>query len=140
MLVDSHCHLDYLKRDGRDLDEVVAAAVRSDIGTLVTICTKVSEFDTIREIAEAHERVWCSVGIHPHEAEGEPAVDAARDEPDARALEADQGAREVDPREPGAHLAAGAAQRSALAGPKRDRRGPVDEDADGALGGFHTDL
>ena len=78
MLVDSHCHLDYLKRDGRDLDEVVAAAVRSDIGTLVTICTKVSEFDTIREIAEAHERVWCSVGIHPHEAEGEPAVDVAR--------------------------------------------------------------
>ena len=78
MLVDSHCHLDYLKRDGRDLDEVVSAAMRSDIGTLVTICTKVSEFDTIREIAEAHDRVWCSVGIHPHEAESEPRVDAAR--------------------------------------------------------------
>ncbi len=78
MLVDSHCHLDYLQRDGRDLNEVVAAAARAGVGTLVTICTKVTEFDTILGIAEAHENVWCSVGIHPHEAESEPEVTAER--------------------------------------------------------------
>ncbi len=74
MLVDSHCHLDYLQRDGRDLAEVVASAGRAGVGTLVTICTKVSDFDTIRSIAEAHPEVWCTVGIHPHEAESEPVV------------------------------------------------------------------
>lgn len=78
MLVDSHCHLDYLQRDGRDLNEVVAAAARAGVGTLVTICTKVTEFDTILGIAEAHENVWCTVGIHPHEAESEPEVTAER--------------------------------------------------------------
>lgn len=76
MLVDSHCHLDYLLRDGRDLSEVVAAAGRAGIGTMVTICTKVSEFETIRGIAADHDPVWCSVGIHPHEADKEPEVSA----------------------------------------------------------------
>ena len=58
MLVDSHCHLDYLQRDGRDLNEVVAAAQRAGVGTLVTICTKVREFNVIRGIADAHDEVW----------------------------------------------------------------------------------
>lgn len=71
-LVDSHCHLDYLEREGRDLDAVVDAAARADVHTLVTICTKVTEFPTILSIAERYERVWCSVGIHPHEAGSEP--------------------------------------------------------------------
>lgn len=78
MLVDSHCHLDYLQRDGRDLTEVVSAARRVGVGTLVTICTKVTEFETIRAIAEDHDNVWCTVGIHPHEAESEPEVTAER--------------------------------------------------------------
>lgn len=78
MLVDSHCHLDYLLRDGRDIGAVVDAASRADVGAMVTICTKVTEFETIRGIAHAHENVWCSVGIHPHEAGTEPAVTAER--------------------------------------------------------------
>lgn len=73
MLVDSHCHLDYLARDG-DLDAVVARARRADIGRMLTICTKVSEFETIAGIAERYDDVWCTVGIHPHEAASEPAV------------------------------------------------------------------
>jgi TatD DNase family protein len=77
MLVDSHCHLDYLARDG-DLDEVVARARRAGVGRMLTICTKVTEFDTIRGIAEAYDDVWCTVGIHPHEAEKEPAVTAEK--------------------------------------------------------------
>ncbi|MDX1711146.1 MAG: TatD family hydrolase [Rhodovibrionaceae bacterium] len=70
MLVDSHCHLDYLAHDG-DLDEVIARARRADVGTMVTICTKLSEFEPVQAIAEAHENIWCSVGVHPHEAGGE---------------------------------------------------------------------
>ncbi|MBT5109874.1 MAG: TatD family hydrolase [Rhodospirillaceae bacterium] len=72
-LVDSHCHLDYLQKDG-DLDEVLARANRAGVGAMVTICTKISEFQTVREIAERNNGVWCSVGVHPHEAEREAAV------------------------------------------------------------------
>ncbi len=77
MLVDSHCHLDYLARDG-DLDDVVARARRAGVGRMLTICTRVSEFETIRGIAARYDDVWCSVGIHPHEAATEPAVTAEK--------------------------------------------------------------
>lgn len=72
MLIDSHCHLDYLERDGRDLAEIVATAQRAGVERLVTICTKVTEFERVRAIAERFEPVTCSVGIHPHEAGAEP--------------------------------------------------------------------
>ena len=77
MLVDSHCHLDYLERDG-DLDEVVARARRAGVGAMITICTKLSEFDSVRAIAERYDEVTCSVGVHPHEAEDEGQKDARR--------------------------------------------------------------
>ena len=77
MLVDSHCHLDYLARDG-DLDAVVARARGAGVGRMLTICTKVSEFETVRALADRYDDVWCSVGIHPHEAKAEPAVTAER--------------------------------------------------------------
>lgn len=70
MYVDSHCHLDYHERDG-DLDEVVGRARRAGVGTLVTICTKMSNFETVRSIAERYDDVWCSLGVHPHEAGNE---------------------------------------------------------------------
>lgn len=71
MYVDSHCHLDYHARDG-DLDEVVARAQRAGVDTLVTICTKLGNFETVCGIAERYDNVWCSLGIHPHEAGNEP--------------------------------------------------------------------
>ena len=77
MLIDSHCHLDYLARD-EDLDDVVARARDAGLGGMVTICTKVSEFDEIRGIAEKYDDIWCTVGIHPHEADAEPEVSAER--------------------------------------------------------------
>ena len=73
MLVDSHCHLDYLERDG-DLEAAVQRAHSVGIGTMVTICTKVSEFPTVSAIAERYEDVWCTVGIHPHDAANEPEI------------------------------------------------------------------
>ena len=76
MFVDSHCHLDYLERAGEDLDEIVGRAERAGVGLMVTICTKVTQFETILGIAERFPNVYCSVGIHPHEAAAEPAVSA----------------------------------------------------------------
>ncbi len=71
MLVDSHCHLDF--SDFADnMDEVMARAERAGVGLMLTIGTTLARFDTVRAIAEKYERVYCSVGVHPHEAKAEP--------------------------------------------------------------------
>ncbi len=77
MLADSHCHLDFDAFDG-ELEQVVERARRAGVGPLVTICTKLTEFERVRRIAERFEDVWCSVGIHPHETTNEPDVRATR--------------------------------------------------------------
>jgi TatD DNase family protein len=76
MLVDSHCHLDF-PDFADERGEVLARARRAGIGAFLTICTKISEFKAVSAIAESADDVWCSVGIHPHEAAAEPATDAA---------------------------------------------------------------
>jgi TatD DNase family protein len=75
MLVDSHCHLDYASAEERP--EIIARARRVGVGALLTISTKLSEFAAVRSIAESDRDVWCSVGIHPHEAASDAPIDAA---------------------------------------------------------------
>ncbi len=70
LLVDSHCHLDF-PTFADDLDGVVARARDAGVGTMVTICTHLSRFEQVRAIAGQFKDVWCSVGVHPHEADGE---------------------------------------------------------------------
>lgn len=71
MLIDSHCHLDF-EALSVELDDVVARAGAAGVAGMVTICTEVRKFDRIRAIAERFDNVWCSVGLHPHEAAKEP--------------------------------------------------------------------
>ncbi|MGE0719268.1 MAG: TatD family hydrolase [Alphaproteobacteria bacterium] len=71
MLVDSHCHLDFPDFEP-ERAAVLARARAAGVGTMLTIGTKISEFPRVRAIAEAEPDVWCSVGIHPHEAASEP--------------------------------------------------------------------
>ncbi len=75
ILVDSHCHLDYLSQ-GPEREAVIARARRAGVGAMLTISTKITEFEGVRAIAEAEPDVWCSVGIHPHEAASEPETSA----------------------------------------------------------------
>ncbi len=70
MLIDSHCHLDYFQ--GEDLDGVLARAAAAGVGEMVTIGTRLSRSAEMRALADAHPNVWCTVGVHPHNAgEGE---------------------------------------------------------------------
>jgi TatD DNase family protein len=70
MLIDSHCHLDYFQGD--DLQAVLARAAEAGVGEMVTIGTRLSRSDEMRALVDAHPNVWCTVGIHPHNAgEGE---------------------------------------------------------------------
>ncbi len=73
-LVDSHCHLDFLT-DQDDLAAIVARAENVGVRRLVTISTKLTTFPGVRAIAEKFEPVYCSVGVHPHEAGDEGVED-----------------------------------------------------------------
>jgi TatD DNase family protein len=67
MLVDSHCHLDF-PDFAEEREAVIDRARAAGIGTMVTICTRLDQFLAVRAIAEADDDIWCSVGVHPHEA------------------------------------------------------------------------
>jgi TatD DNase family protein len=76
MLVDSHCHLDF-PDFAPERDAVVERAGEAGIGWMLTICTHVTRFDQVKAVAEAYPNVFCTVGIHPHEAGNEPPTSAA---------------------------------------------------------------
>ncbi len=67
MLIDSHCHLDF-PDFAPDLDGTVERARAAGVGLMLTIGTKLREFPGVLAIAERYADVWCSVGVHPHEA------------------------------------------------------------------------
>jgi TatD DNase family protein len=77
MLVDSHCHLDFDNFDP-DRADVLARARAQQVGLMLTISTKVTEAEKIIALADAHDDLLCSVGIHPHEAGREPETTAAQ--------------------------------------------------------------
>jgi TatD DNase family protein len=70
MLIDSHCHLDFDALSD-DLDGVIGRAKAAGVTGLLTISTRVAQFERIRSIAEHYDEVWCSVGTHPHNADEE---------------------------------------------------------------------
>ena len=70
MLIDSHCHLDFPELT-TDESGVLARARTAGVGGMLTIGTRLDQFEKVRAIAERHDNVWCSVGVHPHEAKEE---------------------------------------------------------------------
>ena len=77
MLIDSHCHLDY-PDFSEDRDAVIERARAAGVGLMLTISCKVTQADKIIALAEAHDDIFCSVGIHPHEAGVEPEIKAEK--------------------------------------------------------------
>ena len=71
MIIDSHAHLDYPQLSA-DLPAVLARAKDAGVEQIISIGVKLSTSDGPRQIAEAHDNVWFSVGVHPHEAAREP--------------------------------------------------------------------
>jgi len=76
MLVDSHCHLDF-PDFAPDRADVLARARNAGVGVMVTIGTRLSKFAEVRAIAESDPALYCSVGVHPHDAEKEGVGDPA---------------------------------------------------------------
>jgi len=77
MLIDSHCHLDFPELM-TDEAGVLARAKAAGVAAMLTIGTRLDQFERVRAIAERHDNVWCSVGVHPHEAKDEGQSDPDR--------------------------------------------------------------
>lgn len=79
MLVDSHCHLDRLDlaAHGGSLDAALAAARARGVGRFLCIGVSVDNATAVRQLAEAHADVYCSIGVHPLDLQPgcEPALD-----------------------------------------------------------------
>ena len=69
-LVDSHCHLDY-PQFSEDFAGTVARARNAGVGMMVSIGVKLSTFENVRAVAAKADHIYCTVGVHPHDAQEE---------------------------------------------------------------------
>ncbi|MGJ3232386.1 MAG: TatD family hydrolase [Oceanicaulis sp.] len=75
MLIDTHVNIhgeDYAE----DLASVLDAARAAGVSPMIAICCRLSDFDAVSKIAEAHDDVYCTIGAHPHHAKDRPDVTA----------------------------------------------------------------
>ncbi|MFH1502254.1 MAG: TatD family hydrolase [Candidatus Eisenbacteria bacterium] len=67
VLSDTHAHLN-LKDYSRDREEVIARARAAGIGLLVNVGFSVQTSRESIELADSHDFIYASVGVHPHDA------------------------------------------------------------------------
>jgi TatD DNase family protein len=67
MLIDSHVNLHAPQFD-EDRDAVIARAREAGVRMMVEISDKLSTFEATHGLAMSHSDIWCTVGVHPHEA------------------------------------------------------------------------
>lgn len=77
MLIDSHVNLHAPQFD-EDRDAVIARAREAGVGLMVEISDKLSTFEATHGLAMAHPDIWCTVGVHPHEAKDHADLTADR--------------------------------------------------------------
>ena len=70
MLIDSHCHLDF-PDFSEERDEIIARAHAAGVRQIVTISTRARKLQTLLDIADRYDSVFCSVGTHPNNADEE---------------------------------------------------------------------
>ena len=74
MLVDSHCHLSY-EGLSEQVPDVLERAREAGVTYMLCICSSLSEFKVVSQVADNNNNVFCSVGIHPHETKDHVNVD-----------------------------------------------------------------
>jgi TatD DNase family protein len=66
MLIETHCHLDYLK--ALPFEELRAKILEAGISKVVTIGVDPENLDKVRELAHTYPEIYYTQGIHPHDA------------------------------------------------------------------------
>ncbi len=78
LLVDSHCHLDRLDLtfwDGK-MEGALNDAQQQGVGYMLCVCIDIENFPNVLDVAQSHQSVFASVGVHPNVTEGkDPTVE-----------------------------------------------------------------
>lgn len=64
MFTDSHCHLSFPELRSQ-LPAILEAMAAAQVNRALCICTTLEEFDEVHRLAQDHEHLWCTVGVHP---------------------------------------------------------------------------
>jgi TatD DNase family protein len=70
MLVDSHCHINFPEL-ANNIDAVQQSMLEYGVGHALCISVTLAEFPQVLALAEAHQNIFASVGVHP-DYENEP--------------------------------------------------------------------
>ncbi len=73
MLNDSHVNMHAPQFDD-DRQAVIQRARAAGVGLMVEICDKLSNFAAVHALALAHDDIWATAGVHPHEAKDYPSL------------------------------------------------------------------
>lgn len=76
-IIDSHCHLDLIEEKGIKLDEILKNCAQNNVKILQTICTKITEINSLIAYTKKHDFIYASYGIHPCNVKEEPKIKAA---------------------------------------------------------------
>ncbi len=66
-MIDSHCHLDFDEFDDCR-EEVIREAQAAGVHTIINIGVDQDSSRKSLELAQTHERIYATVGVHPHDA------------------------------------------------------------------------
>lgn len=66
-IIETHCHLDYLKEN--PLEQTIENAKAAGIEKLITIAVSPDNLDTVMALTKANDFIWGTQGVHPHDAE-----------------------------------------------------------------------
>jgi TatD DNase family protein len=64
MYIDSHCHLSFPELHAR-LADIRRDMALARVDRALCICTTLEEFPTVHALAQDHDNLWCTVGVHP---------------------------------------------------------------------------
>ncbi len=65
MLVDSHCHIPMLGKE-MDVNQVIANAKALGVEHMLCVSVDLESYPEILSLAEQHEHIYASVGVHPN--------------------------------------------------------------------------
>ena len=68
MLIDSHCHIDFDDYSGR-IPQIIEAMAHNEVSHALCVCVNLTDFPRVLALAQNHEQLFASVGVHPDQAE-----------------------------------------------------------------------
>jgi len=66
-MIDTHCHLFYFNKPGKNTHQVILEAFKTGVNTLINVGINLTQMTELQKISEEFEFVFHSIGVHPHE-------------------------------------------------------------------------